>query len=133
MSKPFDRFGYHQTLIGNLLLYCTAQPPFATAIADDDDSIFIQKLQHLSAFSAAQADFFILGQELIAFIVANYPHITPTINRDLFWYFGGSCLHYMSDDELLQFQQLEDLLYEKEQAGVDVDFNQLKAIAFQLH
>jgi len=133
MSKPFDRFTYHQTLIGELLQYCTAQPPFSTAIVDDDDDVFMQKLQHLSSFDTGHADFFFLGQELIVFIVANYPHITPSVNRDLFWYFGGNCLHYVSDDELQCFQQLEELLYEKEREGIDVDFNQLKAIAFQLH
>lgn len=133
MSETFDRFSYHQTLITELLSHCKQQLPFSAAIADSEDDLFMQKLHTLSTFDHPQEEFFVLGQELVAYIVANYPHTTPVINRDLFWYFGGICLHYMADDELQCFQQLEELLYEKEQQGSAIDFNQLKAIAFKLH
>lgn len=51
------------------------------------------------------------GQWLINTIVAAYPHLTPHVPRDLFWYFGGDCMHFLGDEEIAYFQAIDEALY----------------------
>ena len=53
-------------------------------------------------------DFYDQGPDLIARLFDTYPEFTPTFPRQLLWFFGANCLHYMADEELAEFQQLED-------------------------
>jgi hypothetical protein len=32
----------------------------------------------------------------------------PILPRDLLWFFGGDCLHYMPDEEIRIFQELDE-------------------------
>ena len=32
----------------------------------------------------------------------------PVIERELFWFFGGECLHYLTDEEITQFQRIDE-------------------------
>lgn len=36
------------------------------------------------------------------------PQIAPMIDRELLWFFGGDCLHYLTDEEINRFQQQDD-------------------------
>ena len=36
------------------------------------------------------------------------PQIAPMIDRELLWFFGGDCLHYLTDEEIDRFQRLEE-------------------------
>jgi hypothetical protein len=86
-------------------------------------------LKSLSESTAINDQTQALGQSILTRIIANYPHITPAINRDLFWFYGGDCLHFMGDDEIVLYQQIDELLHE--QPGLD--YQQAKTRAFQLH
>ena len=48
------------------------------------------------------------GQDWLINILTHHPQLTPAINRDLLWFFGGECLHFMADDEIELFQQLDE-------------------------
>ena len=52
-------------------------------------------------------DFYAQGADLVARLFDTYPEFSPTFPRQLLWFFGGNCLHYMADDEIVEFQQLE--------------------------
>lgn len=45
---------------------------------------------------------------LIARLFTTYPELAPAFPRQLLWFFGGDCLHYMPDEEIERFQLLED-------------------------
>lgn len=129
MSSP-DYFQHHQQLLAALYQQCSQSLPFCDDQASDVDREFMESLKSISEASHIDEDLQHRGQNLIARIVAHYPHITPLVNRDLFWFFGGDCLHYMGDDELTLYQRLDELLYEtREQLG----FTDAKARIFQLH
>lgn len=49
-----------------------------------------------------------LGQELITQIFHRYPQIAHLIPRDLLWFFGGDCLHFMPDEEIALYQAKEE-------------------------
>lgn len=41
-----------------------------------------------------------LGQDLISQVFHRYPQIAHLVPRDLLWFFGGDCLHFMPDEEI---------------------------------
>ncbi|AQW67880.1 dehydrogenase [Pseudomonas putida] len=69
-----------------------------------------------------------LGQDLICQVIQRYPQIAHLVPRDLLWFFGGDCLHFMPDDELDLYQRLEERRYEAEQNDEPFDWNQEKQV-----
>lgn len=73
-------------------------------------------LQHLLArlerlidqLAAADDDYEQSGREVLAALNTQYPGLWATVDRELLWYFGGECLHYLSDEEIADFQARED-------------------------
>lgn len=48
------------------------------------------------------------GQDWLVRIFTHYPQLAPVIDRELLWFFGGDCLHYLTDSEIAHFQQQDD-------------------------
>jgi len=69
-----------------------------------------------------------LGQDLMCQIIQRYPQIAHLIPRDLLWFFGGDCLHYMPDDEIALYQALEERRFEAEENEEPFDWNQEKQL-----
>lgn len=59
--------------------------------------------------AATDTDLYIRGPDLVARLFTTYPDFAPTLPRQLLWFFGGDCLHYMPDEEIEQYQQLEEM------------------------
>ena len=87
-------------------------PPFNLEHPHEDDQQFINALALLLQHPHA-IDFLEQGQILMCRVVGSYPHLMPLLYRDLLWFFGGDCLHYMPDNEIATFQQLDE---EREEA-----------------
>lgn len=64
-----------------------------------------------------------LGQDLISQVFHRYPQIAHLVPRDLLWFFGGDCLHFMPDEEIDLFQRLDERRYEAEERGETFDWN----------
>ncbi|MNJ66721.1 hypothetical protein D3C77_628160 [compost metagenome] len=69
-----------------------------------------------------------LGQDLMCQVIQRYPQIAHLVPRDLLWFFGGDCLHYMPDEEQQMYQTLEERRYEAEQNDEPFDWNQEKQL-----
>ena len=69
-----------------------------------------------------------LGQDLISQVFHRYPQIAHLVPRDLLWFFGGDCLHFMPDEEIELFQRLDERRYEAEQNDEPFDWNQEKRL-----
>jgi hypothetical protein len=67
-----------------------------------------------SDLSKSKESVYAQGNELTQTLFNNFPDMAPLLPRQLLWFFGGDCLHFMSDDEISQFQQLDE---EREQAA----------------
>lgn len=120
---------HHLQLLIDLYQTCLEQPPFNLEEASDTDRDILAGLKTLSEANVVTDDFTQLGQASLTRIIANYPHITPYINRDLLWFFGGDCLHFMGDDELALYQQIDELMHEQ----AALTYIEAKASIFQLH
>lgn len=92
----------------------------------EDDSLRELALS-FNSLGSSSGDFYSRGPELIERLFTTYTEFAPTLPRELLWFFGGDCLHYMPDDEIAQFQQLEDMRLEAASRGET--FNLLEARA----
>lgn len=96
-------------------------------VSEAEHMLFIERFDELVEFiknDDEQALY--LGQEIISQIFLRYPQITHLVPRELLWFFGGDCLHFMPDEEIDLFQYLEDLQYEAENAGETFDWFLMK-------
>lgn len=122
-----DRHSFHLNLLKIAYNNLIQQPAFKEPEATDVE------LEFLDQFAALVEDFeqhrpqaYDDGQNMLVRMVRAYPQYVPLLARDLFWLFGGECLHYMTDEEMAQFQQLDETLAELEAKGEKVDYLSLR-------
>ncbi|WP_370277712.1 PA2817 family protein [Pontibacterium sp.] len=97
--------------------------PFTREDLATDDEQFIHDLKNLiEDFEAGTGDIRSEGQDVIDRAFRMYPELAHLIARDLLWYFGGSCLHNMPEDEIEKFQRLDEMSFEAEEEGKDFDY-----------
>ena len=60
--------------------------------------------------------------------VDRYPQIAHLVPRDLLWFFGGDCLHFMPDEEIALYQALDERRFEAEENDEPFDWNQEKQL-----
>jgi len=133
MSLNNPHFEYHHHLLTALKEAVAQQPPFNLADAGEADREFLTSLTSLSEASTLTEKMAYEGQQLICKAIASYPHITPLIPRDLFWFFGGDCLHFMPDEEIANYQLLDERRFEAEEKGLNFHFEGERAKIFGLH
>ena len=127
-------FELQLSLLKRLVALVEQTEPFTTTPMKESDEEFFHSLIRLAQdMENHEGDYLYQGQQVISRIVSGYPHITPVIPRDLLWYFGGDCLHFMPDEEIQNFQQLDDLRFEAEAQEQPFDWEQAKASVFKLH
>jgi len=125
---------HHVNLLQAFFDSAQQAPPFVqTDTGDDDAETFIATLKDLCEMSEHNNEMNEKGQWLVSRVVSAYSHLMPLLNRDLLWFFGGNCLHYMPDDEIAFYQQLEELRFSAEEAGHDFDYAAAKQGLTQSH
>ena len=67
------------------------------------------------------------GPNLVMRLFTNYPDFAPDFPRELLWFLGGECLHFMPDEEIAVYQQLDDLRAEAAVRGEVIDFASARA------
>lgn len=72
-------------------------------------------------------DLYARSPELVARLFDTYPEFAPTFPRQLLWFLGGDCLHYMADEEIAQYQQLEELRLAAASRGDTFNFSEARA------
>jgi hypothetical protein len=78
-------------------------------------------------------DLYTRGADLVTKLFNSFPEFAPTFPRQLLWFFGGDCLHYLTDEEIAQFQQLEDLRLAAASCGDAFNFEDARAKLLKLH
>jgi hypothetical protein len=96
------------------------------------ENIEQQVEQLLEALNNDQ-DYAFIGQDLISHIFTMHPNIAHIIPRDLIWLLGGPCLHYMSDEELDKYNELDQKRFQADQDGEEFDWVQQKSAVFKMH
>ncbi|WP_185231542.1 PA2817 family protein [Teredinibacter franksiae] len=127
---------FHQQLVVNLLTQIRQLLPFTRTDdhePSEQDTQFIEYFDKLSSDLNASEEGYPLGQWIITAIVARYPHITPLVARDLFWFFGGDCLHYLGDEEITKFQKLDESFHTQDsETETFVPYEEMREQIFNL-
>lgn len=119
---------HHLALLNHLRTILVALGE-AEQILDDSHAMFIERYDELLAdLPDAPDSSLYLGQDLISQIFQRYPQIAHLIPRDLLWFFGGDCLHYMPDEEIAMYQLLDERRFQAEEDGEPFDWNQEKQL-----
>lgn len=133
-NSPQDShyLNYHLRLLRDFVRQAQQQPPFVLDDCSQEDREFLERLEALPQLSE-QDDFLFEGQQLINRVVASYPHLMPLLHRDLLWFFGGDCLHYMPDDEIARYQELDERRHNAAETGEPFSYENERAKIFGLH
>jgi len=126
-----EYFQFHQSLLKNL--HQLAEQSLDQAHRSQEDQTLVDQLELLSSATAINERFIATGQQAVCRIVAAYPHLAPQTPRDLFWLFGGDCLHYMPDEEIAKYQRLDELRFEAEDHNTNFDYESERAGILGLH
>ena len=125
-DKPYLDYQHHLISIMRInLAKLTADESTQTEGLPED---LIAKLDYIYNTQIIDEGFYDNGQQIICRLISGFPQLTPQIPRPLLWFFGGDCLHYMPDEEIKLYQQLEEARILASQNKKQFDF----AEAYQL-
>ena len=79
-----------------------------------------------------ESDLYTQGQTLVSRLFTTYPDFSPTFPRELLWFLGGDCLHFMPDGEIALYQQLEEQRQNSAAHGEIIDFSAARAKLLKL-
>lgn len=72
-------------------------------------------------------DLYLDGPSLVSRLFTTYPDFAPTFPRDLLWFLAGECLHFMPDEEIEAYQQLDEMRADAAAQGKVLDLRQARA------
>ena len=96
----------------------------AEVVPENHHALFLERFDEMTASLAESTEDLYVGQDIISQVFQRYPQIAHLVPRDLLWFFGGDCLHFMPDEEIDKYQQLEDRRYAALENGEEFDWNQ---------
>ena len=70
--------------------------------------------------------------ELVARMFTVAPQLAEHFPRDLLWYLGGECLHFMPDEEIERLTALDDQRRAASAAGRDFNWREARSSALGL-
>jgi hypothetical protein len=121
----------HHTLIllKDFLAFLQQGFPSDSQAPTSDEETFKEQLQALiNALESDSLQATYDGQDWLTRLFRNFPNLAPRMGREVLWYFGGDALHFMPDEEISKFQQLEDAMQE---GGEGFDYLAAKKAIFQ--
>ena len=110
-----QRLAYHVELLNQLATQLAKVEQ--SGLEYNQENTILQQLgqliESLKDPSAQQYDSAIFdGQQWLHRFLTHNPELALAIHRDLLWFFGGDCLHFMPDDEIEKYQMLDDAMAE---------------------
>jgi hypothetical protein len=126
MANPY--LDHHLALLAHLRGILVALGE-AEQVPEENHALFVERFDDLmNELPRDPENSLYLGQDLISQVFHRYPQIAHLVPRDLLWFFGGDCLHFMPDEEIELFQRLDERRYEAEQNDEPFDWNQEKQL-----
>ncbi|WP_293267140.1 PA2817 family protein [Neptunomonas sp.] len=131
MSNNYHDF--HIDLLKQTYNHILQFTPFCQEELSTEESEFLQLFSELILQTTEfQESYIENGQNLITRWIRSYPELVPLLPRDLLFFFGGDCLHFMPDEELQLFQKLDEKRYTAESQGDTFEYSRERAIALGL-
>ncbi len=116
-------FTHHVDLLKQFKENISKERPYQISLSEltEHDQQFMRTLDKLCTYESYSEEMSEQGQWLAERIINGYNHLLIHFSRDLLWFFGGSCLHFMPDNEIEFYQQLDELRYAAESQGREFD------------
>lgn len=127
-----EYYTYHLELLTAFIAQIQTLPPFNFEHQSEDDQEFLAALTELQQ-QPQGINFLEQGQALMCRVVGSYPHLMPLLYRDLLWFFGGDCLHFMPDEEIAVFQRLDEQREEAKEQQVLFSYKEARAKSMGMH
>lgn len=127
-----EYYTYHLELLAAFSAQIQQLSPFNTEPLNEDDQEFLVALAQLQQ-QPHGISFLEQGQVLMCRVVGAYSHLMPLLYRDLLWFFGGDCLHFMPDEEITVFQQLDEQREDAKQQQIPFNYKEARAKLMGLH
>ncbi len=107
MSNTNETFHHHRQLLNE---FVEKLPAALKEVVQEEQALeLIDNLrQACEALDDNSADGWHLAQNWLFSFIGNHPQLTPVVPRELLWFLGGDCLHFLTDEEISRFQQVED-------------------------
>ncbi|WP_137817739.1 PA2817 family protein [Pseudomonas sp. 2FG] len=126
MASPY--LDHHLALLAHLRGILVALGE-AEQVPEESHALFLDRFDELlTLLQASPEESLYLGQDLLCQVIHRYPQIAHLVPRDLLWFFGGDCLHFMPDEEISLFQALDERRYEAAQNDEPFDWVQEKQL-----
>ena len=101
----------------------------AEQVPEESHALFLERYDELMLLLPVEPiESQYLGQDLLCQVIQRYPQIAHLVPRDLLWYFGGDCLHFMPDEEIDLYTALEERRFEAEENEEPYDWDQEKQL-----
>jgi len=110
-----QRLAYHVELLNQLALQLNKLEQSDQEYNQENTILqqLAQLIESLKDSSAQQYDSAVFeGQQWFYRFLTHNPELAPAVHRDLLWFFGGECLHFMPDEEIEKYQMLDDAMAE---------------------
>lgn len=111
MSDPHDRPDRLEDALGRVralqraLLSASGLPK----PRDEEAERLLARMERLAdALATLDPDYEHLGREVITGLQQRFPELWPLVDRELLWFFGGDCLHYLDDEEIAAYQARDE-------------------------
>jgi hypothetical protein len=103
-----------------------------TEALEPDDGLRTLAAEFQRLTNDPAADVYSEVGSLVGRLFTTYPDFAPTFPRELLWFFGGDCLHFMPDDEIAVYQQLDDQRGQAARQGQIFDLQSARAKLLKL-
>lgn len=125
MSNP--HLDHHLAQLAHLRAILMAMGE-AEQVSEESHALFLERFDELLMSLEKIPEERHLGQDLICQVFHRYPQVAHLVPRDLLWFFGGDCLHYMPDEEISLYQELDERRHQAEVQGTPFDWSQEKQL-----
>lgn len=125
MSNP--HLDHHLAQLAHLRAILMAMGE-AEQVSEESHALFLERFDELLMSLEKIPEERHLGQDLICQVFHRYPQVAHLVPRDLLWFFGGDCLHYMPDEEISLYQELDERRHQAEVEGTPFDWSQEKQL-----
>lgn len=91
----------------------TEHAPFDQTDLAEEEIDFLEKWDGLTQLiQDSNHNYTFDAQDILSRFIRCYANLVPLIKRELLWFVGGECLHFLGDEEITMYQHLEERLYE---------------------
>ena len=115
-----NRLKYHLELLNETLSRIEKAAANESGVIDAD--ILQQFRDVIDQLTEHRDSAYDAGQDLFSKIGTHHPQLMPAVDRALLWFFGGECMHFLSDEEITRFQHLDEMAAEAKAEGKEYDY-----------